>query len=179
MGRPDAGASPMWDLFSATPDFTPFTARERQIPESRIDSITTPGARKSMEMDFRGPDRNADLGVVLDAYRLWQLGRLTREEAQDRIDRGVRSLPAGVTPDDERVEEAADERVEEAEEETNAFDVAWQQYTHWQAEKGMPMPELRGGPVPPDVIDGIMAGRLPVSTLGRWRALRSGSVIER
>ncbi len=85
-------------------------------------------------MDFRSPDRNPRLGVVLDAYRLWRMGRISREEAERRID-------AELPPD--RLEELE----EEAEEESIAFDMAWLQYEVWLRERNLPVPAQRLGPV--------------------------------
>jgi hypothetical protein len=169
MGRPDAGAAPLWDMFTGTPDYTPFAAVPRIVPENeKVLDINTPGARESMRMDFRGPDRNEDLGAVLDAYRLWRMGRISAEEAQDRIDRGVRSRPALGNRADEEFEEAAEEREEEAEEELFAYDVAFREYAEWLATQGLTMPEIQGGPVDELTIDAVLSGRLPLDQFRRF-----------
>jgi hypothetical protein len=85
MGRGDATAAPLWDLFDAGGEPTPYIAVPRRVPET-FNGADFPGARLSEQMDFRGPDRNPALAVVLDAYRLWRMGRITKEEAQRRID---------------------------------------------------------------------------------------------
>jgi hypothetical protein len=158
MGRPDASASPMWDMFATLPDEGPYTVREKRIAAELNDS-STPGAEASLRMDFRGPDRNPELGVVLDAYRQWRMGRITREEAEARIDRLERSLPAGVRRTEEELAEAALEREEEAREETFAFDRAYRQYAAWLSARGEPVPVLRGGPKSEAEIRRIMGAR--------------------
>lgn len=70
-------------------------------------------------MAFNSPDRNPELGVILDAYRLWKMGRITKHEAQRRIARPELSA-----------EKWAD-LFEEAEEETTAFDRSWRRYQRW------------------------------------------------
>ena len=85
MGRGDALAAPLWDMFTATPDMTAFDVVPRLTPVT-MNTAQFPGAAISQRMSFRGPDRNPGLAVVLDAYRLWRMGRITRVEAQRRID---------------------------------------------------------------------------------------------
>ena len=70
-------------------------------------------------MDFRSPDRNPYLGVVLDAYRLWRMGRITREEAERRI------------ADPRLTDEELRELVEESAEDALAFDRDWARYQRW------------------------------------------------
>lgn len=64
MNRYDALATPLWDAFTDTPDFTPYLALPRNIPDS-YNTSASPGAAYSMRMDFSGPDRNPELGDVL------------------------------------------------------------------------------------------------------------------
>jgi YVTN family beta-propeller protein len=133
LGRPDGSASPMWDMFATEPDFSPYEALERRVPEE-INSARTTGARASLAMDFRSPDRNPDLVVVLDAYRLYRMGRISREEADRRV---ATHLP------DDRLEALR----EEAREEAIAFESAWRQYEAWLRARDLPVPELHLGPV--------------------------------
>ncbi|MCB9506228.1 MAG: hypothetical protein H6697_01020 [Myxococcales bacterium] len=168
MGRPDASASPMYDMFTATPDFTPFEALARTVPEDKILDIHTPGARESMRMDFSGPDRNADLGIVLDAYRLWRMGHIERDEAHRRIELGIRTLPGGRLMDADDAEELREEQEEEREEEGYAFDAAMAEYRAWAAERGVTVPELRGGPIPEATIDALYRGELRVEDVARF-----------
>ncbi len=104
MGRSDATAAPLWDLFDARGEPAPFVALERRIPEA-LNGANLPGARLSELMDFRGPDRNPALAAVLDAYRLWRMGRITRDEAHRRVERPTISLPRWGAILEEAVEE--------------------------------------------------------------------------
>ena len=167
MGRPDASAAPLWDMFVGAPDLTPFEARPRLVPEEKILDLDTPGAEESMRMDFRGPDRNQDLGAVLDAYRLWRMGVIDRDEAHQRIRDGVRSEPELGWADPDELEEMFEELEEEAEEEVNAYDQAFEEYRLWLAERGRQMPEIPGAPIPEDVIRGVMSGAIPIEEATR------------
>ena len=82
-------------------------------------------------MNFRGPDRNPGLAVVLDAYRLWRQGKITRSEAERRIAHPIMGL------------ERWTGLFEEAFEESFAFDHAFRQYEEWLKAKGKPVPTLR------------------------------------
>ncbi|MBI3785795.1 MAG: bifunctional YncE family protein/alkaline phosphatase family protein [Deltaproteobacteria bacterium] len=121
LGREDAGAAPLWDLFTAEPDFTPWTRLPRTYPEE-----TNPpdafAASISARMDFRSADRNPELGKMLDLYRQWKLGLLSREQAERKL-----------------VEPMQDEEykalLEEAVEESTAFDSAFRDYNIWLAEQ--------------------------------------------
>jgi DNA-binding beta-propeller fold protein YncE len=64
MNRYDAHATPLWDSFGTTPDFTPFTALPRRVPTARNPSQLAEPLR-ARRMDFRGPDRNPELGETL------------------------------------------------------------------------------------------------------------------
>ena len=128
MGRPDATATPLWDLFQPEPDLTPYDVLPR-IPEAFNDDKSL-GEDISARLDFSGPDRSPELTPLLDTYMLWRLGRITREEAERRLEAPRLAL------DDEEWEELE----EEAEEETFAFDQAWAQYVDWCAEKGLDPP---------------------------------------
>jgi YVTN family beta-propeller protein len=64
MNRYDATASPLFDVFTSKPDMATFTA----LPRTVADLNNPPGVMGqsySVLMDFRGPDRNPDLGAVL------------------------------------------------------------------------------------------------------------------
>ena len=64
MNRYDALAPALFDVFTPKPDETPFTVLPRTVPDSNNPPAVA-GASYSVLMDFRGPDRNADLGDVL------------------------------------------------------------------------------------------------------------------
>ena len=118
MGRPDAASAPLWDMFTDAPDLGGYVAIPRRVPDG-MNPEDAPGAKKSARMAFNSPDRNPELGVILDAYRLWKMGRITKDEAKQRIERPALSA-----------EKWAD-LFEEAEEETTAFDRSWRRYEAW------------------------------------------------
>jgi DNA-binding beta-propeller fold protein YncE len=128
MGRADAAAAPLWDLFQPEPDLTPFDARDRVPPE--INGADAFGSTLCAQMDFSGPDRSPELTPLLDAYMLWKMGRITRLEADRRLAAPQLAL------DDEDWEELE----EEAEEETYAYDLAWERYVDWCEAKGLERP---------------------------------------
>lgn len=133
LGRPDAAASPLWDMFTAEPDFTPFDAIPRRIqPEENPGDA--PGGEKSARMDWRSPDRNAELAPLLDAYRLWKMGRISRGEA----DRRIANIEGSTAP------EWWEELEEEAEEDSTAFDIDWGRYLEWRRAQGLPPPGRPG-----------------------------------
>ncbi len=129
MGRPDAAAGPLWDIFTDVPDLTPYEALPREFPET-LATEAMPGVDASRCMDFRGPDRNPKLGLVYETYRRWKRGETTRAEGDAIIEAGLR---AG-----ERLEALE----EEAEEETFAFDLAWQAHVAHEVASGRPAPDL-------------------------------------
>ncbi|MEE2787597.1 MAG: alkaline phosphatase family protein, partial [Myxococcota bacterium] len=129
MGRGDGLAAPLWDMFTATPDLTPYEPRPREVPVT-MNTAQFPGAAMSQRMSFRGPDRNPGLAVVLDAYRLWRMGRISREEAQRRIDEPVMGLGRWTA------------LLEESFEETFAFDAAFAKYAQWLRARGKAVPIL-------------------------------------
>lgn len=126
MGRPDASASPMWDFFTSEVDLTPYTAIPRTFPPE-LNPPTAPGAKKSAKMTWRTPDRNPQLGLILDAYRLFKMGRISEQEAKRRIDD-----PSLISP------EAWEELLEEAEEEAFAHDAALKQWELYKAQRAQP-----------------------------------------
>lgn len=130
LGRPDAAATPLWDMFTDAFDRTGYTAIPRRVPEA-FNPERGPGSKKSARMRFHSPDRNPELGVILDAYRLWRMGRISRAEADARIARPQLS------------EEDWEELEEEAEEETTAFDRSWRRFTEWRQRKGLAPIRLR------------------------------------
>lgn len=134
LSRAAAVAAPLWDMFTPVKDSTPFTALERTVPHE-LNPEDLPGAEKSRRMDWRSADRNPELPVVLDAYRLWRMGRISKTEAQAR-------LASPVAARSQWSEEHLDELDEEAEEETFAFDRDWARYQHWRQQRGLPPAEL-------------------------------------
>jgi YVTN family beta-propeller protein len=104
MNRYDALAPALFDVFTRQPDPTPFSA----VPVSpALLNMTNPpsaaGARYSELMDFRGPDRNADLGDVL----WWE-----RRGAPPAGSRIAREIAAGLAPSAAPI--AADDEREQA-----------------------------------------------------------------
>ncbi|MCA9559459.1 MAG: hypothetical protein KC583_12940, partial [Myxococcales bacterium] len=128
MGRPDAAVPPLYDMFTADRDLTPFEALPRQVPDA-LNPPDGPGGEKSARMNFGSPDREPDLAVVLDAYRLWKMGRISRAEADRRVE------AAEIGPERREMLE------EEAEEESTAFDLDWPLYQQWRAQQGLPPAE--------------------------------------
>lgn len=131
IGRPDASAMPLWDCMTGTPDPTPYVARPRSFPPA-LNPEDAPGAEQSRQMDWRSPDRNPGLGVILDSYRLWQMGRISRAEADRRI-------AAGPGESDDW-----DDAIEESKAETTAFDRDWRRYVEWRRAEGLPPIEAFG-----------------------------------
>ena len=64
MNREDALATPVYDAFTMKPDYTPYDALPRSVPDTKNGSGAA-GAAWSQQMDFRGPDRNPDLPAIL------------------------------------------------------------------------------------------------------------------
>lgn len=141
IGRPDASAMPLWDCFTGEPDFTPYRARPRTFPPE-LNPDDAPGAAQSARMDWRSPDRNPGLGVILDSYRLYRMGRISEAEARRRIEAG---------PGDA---DDWDDAIEESIEETTAYDRDFARYQAWRAAQGLPPLEQFGRkalpePMPP------------------------------
>ena len=113
LGRMDATAMPFVDCFQVEPNPAPMPVTPRlYAPELNPREEPAPGAEQSAQMSWRSPDRNPGLGIILDAYRLWKMGKISREEAERRIEKGEIS------------EELWEEWVEESHEDTLAFDRA-------------------------------------------------------
>lgn len=143
LGRPDATAAPLYDMFTNEPDFTPYDAREREFPEE-LNAASSIGSSMSMRMDFRSPDRNPHLGALTRIYRDVRHERISREEGERRM----AELEAEVYGDDD---DAIDEdgAIDESLEDAAAFDSAWDAYQRWYREThGREVPwELSGGPI--------------------------------
>jgi YVTN family beta-propeller protein len=140
LGRTDAAAAPLYDAFTNVPDYAPYMALPRTVPDD-INPSWYPGAERSAAMDLRGPDRCPELFPVLRAYRMWRRGELTLAEAQ---------TAAGLPSLDE-------EAREEAGEEIDAYDHAWAAFERWLAAH----PELRIDGLPPRPYGPRELGRSP------------------
>lgn len=68
INRYDAMATPMFDIFTMTPDFSPYTALPRTVPDMKNPKNAL-GAEWSSRMDFSGPDRAPMLGDLLWWHR--------------------------------------------------------------------------------------------------------------
>ena len=111
MGRSDATAMPFLDCFTGQKNSASSKAVPRSYPpELNPTKEKAPGADKSAQMDWRSPDRNPGLGIILDAYRLWKMNKISREEAVNRIQSG--DIDA----------ELWEEWIEESHEDTVGFD---------------------------------------------------------
>ena len=131
LGRPDAGAAPMYDVFTDQPNLAAYDAIPREYPEE-LGNASDPGVHASRCMDFRGPDRNPGLGIVVANYLAFRRGELTAAEADARI--------AAALADPELIEEAE----EEAEEELSAHALAVAEYR--ELAKRYPLPALVEAP---------------------------------
>jgi len=137
VGRPDASAAPLYDMFTTEPDFTPYEAREREVPEA-VNPTDGMGVTMSARMDFRSPDRNPELGTLLHWYRAYRQGHVSRDEAERRL---AEALEADEDEDE-------DGEVDESLEDARVFDAEWARYRAWhRQEYGEDPPALRLGPV--------------------------------
>ena len=84
MGRGDATASPLWDMFTADANPAEFDAIPRRVPEA-FNQNDEVGSILSHRMDFRGPDRNPSLGPVLEAYMNHRAGQISRTQADAQL----------------------------------------------------------------------------------------------
>ena len=125
LGRPDAAAAPMVDMFTTVPNLEPFDALPRQYPKELAD-VHDPGVAASRCMDFRGPDRNPGLGVVTHNYLAYRRGELSAAQADAKM--------AEVLGQPGMMHWAE----EEAEEESFAFDQALTAYRQLAPEHGWP-----------------------------------------
>ncbi len=158
MNRYDALATPFWDAFTNVPDFTPFTALPRNIPDE-LNEVGAPGQAYSDRMDFRGPDRNPELPVIL-----WWVShgapppgsRIARElagEIPSRLDAIPGDEDEGVAQGDgDEDEDFREARREEREDqrERDHYDRAVQQFYRWLRDHPNVSADLRPGPRAPD-----------------------------
>ena len=104
MGRGDATASPLWDMFTADANPAEFEAIPRLIPEA-FNQSNEVGSALSQRMDFRGPDRNPSLGPVLEAYMKHRAGEISRTEADAQLFSMTMELERWLVTMEESVEE--------------------------------------------------------------------------
>ena len=133
MNRFDAMATPLYDVFTMQPDLEPFTVKARTVPDDHYPSQTL-GQEWSRRMDFRGPDRNPDLGALL----WWE--RKGSPPPGSRIDRflkGQLPFPLDAPLDDD---DASDREV---------FDRSWDGVENYlRAHPEIPA-DIRPRPLPP------------------------------
>ena len=84
MGRGDASAAPLWDMFTATANPGEYNAIPRLIPET-FNQDNAFGEHLSQRMDFRGPDRNPSLGPLLELHMAIRGNKISRQEADRRL----------------------------------------------------------------------------------------------
>lgn len=94
LGRTDAMATPLWDAFTNVPDYTPYDALARTIPDE-TSKAWYPGAQRSQGLDFRGPDRAPELYPILRAYQLWRTGRMRYDDAVRAAEQPVSAAAVG------------------------------------------------------------------------------------
>lgn len=100
MNRYDALAPPLFDVVTTKADPAPFDVVHRGIPDT-INTQSAPGGGYSERMDFRGPNRNPDLGAVLWWERKGAPPPGSRIAAEVR--RGAPPTVTVVDPEDSRV----------------------------------------------------------------------------
>jgi len=61
MSQYDAAANPMWELFTATPDLSPYTVQPAQVDIHERNMVWNKSARRSAGFDFAHEDRVPDL----------------------------------------------------------------------------------------------------------------------
>jgi DNA-binding beta-propeller fold protein YncE len=135
LGRLDASATVLCDMFTNVPDTTPF-AKLPRVPVT-TNRAGVPGARATSCMDFTGPDRNPGFDFVVDNYLQWRRGELTAQEAETRIAEGLRAHPD------------LPEWREESEEESFAYDAALAGLLTLAEARGEPLPPLPTFTPPP------------------------------
>jgi YVTN family beta-propeller protein len=139
MNRYDALATPFWDSFARVPDFTPYDHIGRTVPDS-LNSESAPGAEYSQLMDFSGPDRNPELGVVL-----WW----ARRGAPPPGSRIAREL-AGEIPsrlhDPYALQDADADADDDAD---DLYDAHWRRFYQWLVDHPDVKADLRPRAVPP------------------------------
>jgi hypothetical protein len=85
----DAVAQPMWDMFTNTPDYTPYTALPRTIPEE----ISLPGtncAFASAGKNFLDPDEAEGLQEITRDY---EAARRQAEREREELEEMARDVP--------------------------------------------------------------------------------------
>jgi YVTN family beta-propeller protein len=105
MNRYDALAPALFDVFTKKPDSSTFTALSRTVPDTN-NPPGAAGASYSALMDFRGLDRNPDLGAVLWWERKGAPPPGSRIAAE--VAKGI-APSLGPTDGDDRREEATSE----------------------------------------------------------------------
>lgn len=149
MNRYDALATPMWDVFTNTPDLTPYDAIPRRIPEA-TNAPGAPGQGYSDRMDFSGPDRNPELEDVLWWVRKGAPppgSRIARELAGEIPSR----LSAREEDGEEGNGEVGEDPLEEAIERRarDRYDAAWRRFYRWLADHPEVRADLRPRTKPP------------------------------
>lgn len=129
LGRPDAAAAPMYDLFTSVPDPTPYELRAREYPEE-VASTAMPGVAATRCMDFRSADRNPDLDIVYEEYFAWRRGLVDRARADANI--AARTAARRALGDDD----------DDDDDELLAFDAAWAAHVSALAARGEVAPSL-------------------------------------
>ena len=147
MNRYDALATPFWDSFARVPDLTPYVYIDRTVPDT-LNSESSPGAEYSELMDFSGPDRNPELGVVL-----WW----ARRGAPPPGSRIAMEL-AGLLPSRLHDPYALHDDVDDDEEvERDLYDAHWRRFYQWLADH----PDVKADLRPRETA--------PRRILSRWR----------
>ncbi|MDY0003606.1 MAG: hypothetical protein RBU30_20070 [Polyangia bacterium] len=152
LNRYDALATPMWDVFTGTPDFTPYTALPRNFPDS-YNSEEAPGAAYSRRMDFSGPDRNPELGDLL----WWasrgappegsRMARELRGELPSRLDEDP--LEAGQAPSHDEAFDSDEEPGANGRRGRDRYDAAWTSFYRYLRDNPEVEADLRPRRRPP------------------------------
>lgn len=127
MARGDASAAPLWDMFSANAEPNTYTAIPPQIPE-QINGQDSIGAELSARMDFRGPDRNPSLGPLLEVYMAHRTGKLSKKEAEAKL----QNMEMGTTRWLKTMEESVEEKF--------SFDEGIESYHDYLDARGLSAP---------------------------------------
>ena len=141
MNRYDALATPFWDSFARVPDLTPYVYIERTVPDA-FNSESAPGAEYSELMDFSGPDRNPDLGVVL-----WW-ARMGAPPPGSRIAAELAGLLPSRLHDPYAAEDDGDDDGDD-EAERDLYDAHWRRFYQWLADHPEVSADLRPREAPP------------------------------
>jgi YVTN family beta-propeller protein len=121
LSRHDALATPLWDIFTSAPDYTPYDVVPRQVADDHNDRRAR-GHAASACLDLSGPDRNPFLGDIL----YWQRhGAPPAGSALARM-----QAPGAVT--DCRVLQGLSGRDDDDDTEEDAWDDAWRQFDAWK-----------------------------------------------